>query len=315
MSAAATKTVVVLDDAASALCAVLAADGAHRFVPATTASLPLQAADAEVLVAMAPRVSAAVVAQLPRLAWVHALTTGVDNLLAAGLLGPQVALSNSRGMHGPQMSEHALMLMMACARRLPAMLRHQAEARWERWPQPLLQHKTVCIVGLGASAEALAARCRAFEMRVTGVSSHRLEAPGFDLVYPRQALVAAVAEADFVVVLVPYADDTHHLIDAPVLQAMKPAAVLVNLARGGCVDEAALAIHLRERRIAGAACDVFQAEPLPADSPLWALPNLIVTPHVGGWSDVYAEQALPLLQRNLAAYAAGGAAALHNRVR
>jgi phosphoglycerate dehydrogenase-like enzyme len=308
-----TRTVLVIDRDARWFCDALADCPGYRFVP-SAGGVPSAGRHAQVLVGLAPAITAAVVDELPHLAWVHALTTGVDNLLALPNLGRDVALTNSRGVHGPQMSEMALMLMMACVRRLPAMLRHQAEGRWERWPQPLLLGKTVCIVGLGAIAEALAERCLAFGMRVTGVSDARTQVPGFARLYRREALQDAAAEADFLVVVVPYGASTRHLVDAAVLQCMKPSAVLVNLARGGCVDEAALARHLRDGRLAAAACDVFQTEPLPPDDPLWQLPNLIVTPHVGGQSDVYAQQLLPLLRRNLVGYAEAGRRALENLV-
>jgi phosphoglycerate dehydrogenase-like enzyme len=203
--------------------------------------------------------------------------------------------------------------MLALSRGLPAMLTNQRAVRWKRWLQPLLLGKTVAILGVGAISEQLARHCRAFGMRVVGVSS-RATAPDFDEIVPRARLVSAVAGADFVVVLVPLSAETHHMIDAAVLAAMKPSAFLVNLARGNVIDEQALVAVLRERRIAGAGLDVFATEPLPPSSPLWTLDNVIVTPHIGGLSDVYAEQAIPVLIENLRAFLAGNRAAMRNLI-
>lgn len=273
-----------------------------------------QGAGAAVLVALAPAVSGDMVAAMPRLEWVQALTTGVDNLLTMPELAPHVAITNCRGIHGPQMSELAMLLMLALARRFPRIVHNQASAIWERWPQPLLAGKTICIVGLGAIAEELARRCAPFQMRVTGVSDGRSRVDGFAAVYRRADITRAVADADFVVVVVPYSAATHHLVGADVLAAMRPDAFLINLSRGGCVDEQALLAALAADGIAGAGLDVFNTEPLPATSPLWRLPNVIVTPHIGGMSDTYHEQALPLVAANLDAYARQGAAGLAGRI-
>lgn len=309
-------TVLVFDTDAEWYCGQLRkACPGHEFLAATSIEAARACASkAEVLAALAPRIPADLIAAMPRLEWVHALTTGVDNLLTMPTLGADVVITNSRGIHGPQMSELAILLMMATARRFPAMLANQQERRWERWPQPLLLDKTVCIVGLGVIAEMLAQRCRAFGMRITGVSDGRSELQGFERIYKRAEIKPAAAEADFLVVVVPYGPDTHHLVDAGVLDAMKPSGILINISRGGCVDEAALTSRLRAGRIAGAALDVFATEPLPPENPLWPLPNLIITPHIGGMADIYHEQALPIFVSHLKAYAEGGVAALQNRI-
>jgi phosphoglycerate dehydrogenase-like enzyme len=171
----------------------------------------------------------------------------------------------------------------------------------------LLAGKTACLVGLGAIAETLARRCLAMDMRLTGVSNGRTELDGFDRIFRRTDIADAAREADFLIVIAPYSSETHHIIDAKVLAAMKPGAFLVNISRGGCVDEAALLEALDESDIAGAGMDVFATEPLPANSPLWQHPRIIVTPHIGGMSDIYHQQALPLVADNLNAFARSGA--------
>jgi D-2-hydroxyacid dehydrogenase (NADP+) len=272
------------------------------------------AAEAEVLFAKAHSVSAALVAGMRHLRWIQALTTGTDHLESLAL-PPSVTITSARGVHGPQMSELALMLMMALARDLPRMLSNQQQRHWERWPQSLLLGKTVVIVGIGAIAEELAVRCRALGMRVEGVSDARSNARGFDAVHPRSELRRAAARADFLVALVPYGPATHHLIDRSVLEAMPRTSRFINIARGRVVDEAALIEALELALIAGAGLDVFAIEPLPRESPLWQMPNVIITPRIGGMSDIYAQQLLPLLSENLATYLSGNLARLRNVVR
>jgi D-2-hydroxyacid dehydrogenase (NADP+) len=269
---------------------------------------------AEALVALAHEIPAELLAGMPGLRWVQALTTGVDHLMGLPTLRPGIVVTNGRGIHGPQMSEMAFLHMMSLWRDLPAMLANQRARRWDRWAQKLLLGKTVVLLGIGAISEELARRCQAFGMRVVGVSDARDAAQGFDAVLPRARLHEAAAMADALVVLVPLTPATRRMVDAGVLAAMKPEAILVNLARGPVVDEAALVAALREGRIAGAGLDVFEVEPLPADSPLWDMPNVVITPRVGGMSDTYARQALPLVEENLSVFLAGDLDRLRNRV-
>lgn len=265
------------------------------------------AADSEILIALAPQISDELLIAMPQLRWVHALTTGVDNLLQSKALPDRVALSNSGGFHGPQMSELTFLLMLAATRDYSRMLDNQRAQKWERWPQPLLSGKTVCIVGLGAIAEALAKRCEAFDMRITGVSNGRSSMDGFAKIYSRNALHEAAADCDFLVVLVPYSSATHHLINDAVLSAMGDQAILINIARGGCVDEVALKAHLDRGSIRAAGVDVFAKEPLPRDDPMWTAQRALITPHIGGMSDNYSQQVLPVVIENLQAWRSGGA--------
>ncbi|MBV1706739.1 MAG: D-2-hydroxyacid dehydrogenase [Hyphomicrobiales bacterium] len=287
---------------------------AIRLVAATDeASALAQGKNAEILVAMAHKVTPQLVAAMPHLRFIQALTTGTDHL-ATLTLPPGIAIASMRGMHGPQMAEVAFLYMLALSRNAVKMHDNQRQATWQRWPQPLLLDKTMVIIGVGAISEALAHRARAFGMRVVGVSDSRSTAADFDEILPRRDLIAAAGRADFLVVLAPLTPATRGMIDAPVFAAMKPRAIFINLARGPVVNEAALIEALRAGRIGGAGLDVFDTEPLPPDSPLWALPNTLVTPHIGGMSDIYARQALPILIDNLHLWQTGGASALRNLV-
>lgn len=269
---------------------------------------------ADALFALAPSITDELVRRGAGLRWIQALTSGVDTFDRLPSLRTDVLLSSARGIHGPQLAEMAFLLMLSLLRDYPRMLANQAARRWERWPQGLLWRRTICIVGLGAIAEDLARRCAAFEMRVIGVSVTPRSAPGFERVYPREDKTDAFAESDFVVLLTPYSRETHRLIDADALRAMRPDAYLINLARGGVVDESALIEALRGGRIAGAAFDVFTHEPLDVNDPIWTAPNLIATSHMAGYSDCYPEQVLPILVNNISAVSDGGLDRVRNRV-
>jgi phosphoglycerate dehydrogenase-like enzyme len=272
-------------------------------------------ADCEVLVAMAHEVTDDLVAAMPKLSYICAMSAGTERFETLESLKPDVRLTSGRGIHGPQMSELAFLGMIALSREFPRMQRNQEAHRWERWPQKLLFGKTAVMVGIGPIAEELAVRCAAFGMRVLGVSDARQEAAHFAALYPRKRLAEAAALADFLIVLVPLSAQTRHMIGAEVFAAMKPSGIVINLARGPVVDEQALTLALQEGRIGGAALDVFEAEPLPKDSPLWDMPNVIITPRIGGMSDVYARQILPLVVHNLRCFVDGRPGEMKNVLR
>jgi phosphoglycerate dehydrogenase-like enzyme len=269
---------------------------------------------AEVLAALAHQVDDQLLSAMPKLRWIAALTTGTDHLRGLKNLRSDVVVTSARGIHGPQMSELALLNMISLSRRVPEMLRNQSEAKWERWSQPILSGKTAVIVGVGQIGETMAERFRAFGMKLVGVSDARPEIAGFDRVLPRAKLTEAAALADFLIVLVPLTEATRHLIGRDVLAALKPTAYLINLARGDVVDERALIEHLKAGRIAGAGLDVFAEEPPRKDNPLWTMPNVIMTPRIGGMSDCYGEQVLPLMIDNLRAFSEGRLEDLRNIV-
>jgi phosphoglycerate dehydrogenase-like enzyme len=271
-------------------------------------------ATTEVLIGHHFHFDEAVLASAPRLRWIQSLTSGTDAILKLRNLPREVIVTNTRGMHGPQVSELVFLQMLALLRDFPRMQRNQTAARWERWPQPLLLGKTVVIVGVGAIAEALALRCKAFGMTVHGVSGRSGQLEHFDGLHDYDRLAYAASLADFLVLLVPLSPATEKLADAQVIAAMKPGAYLINVARGGVLDEDALLLALRERRLAGAALDVYRTTPLPAEHPLWREPRVVLTPHIGGMSDIYFEQAYPVVRDNLRRYLDGRPEALINVV-
>jgi len=260
---------------------------------------------AEVLMTFGPMVTPRVFEQAPNLKWVQSLGTGVDGIIDQPALKPGTIVTKIHGIHGAPLSEAAITHMMALNRRLPEVVRNQASRKWEKLPLPLVEGKTVGIFGVGAIAEELAPKCKALGMKVVGISSGTRKVPGFDEMAHRDELVQAVAGLDFLVLLTPLTDKTRGIVDAGVFKAMKPTAYLINLARGGVVDEDALVAALDTGEIAGAALDVFSKEPLPADHPLWAREDILITPHNAGFNNEYATRALPAIEANMRHFLAG----------
>jgi phosphoglycerate dehydrogenase-like enzyme len=269
---------------------------------------------ADILMAFGPQVRKDFFQHTRRLKWVHSLGTGTDGITDSPFLGRDVIVTATRGIHGAPISELAFLSMLAFARDFRRIERQRGEKKWQRYPGTLLAGKTVGILGVGAIAEGLAPRCKAFGMRVVGISRSKRVVPGFDKIYLRAELANAVAELDYFVLLLPLEDDSRNIVDARVLAAMKPTAFLINLARGGVLDEAALIAALNEKRLAGAHLDALATEPLPPDNPLWSMPNVIITPHVGGYYDNYPRDAAMQFEQSLPHFQAGKPELMLHRV-
>ena len=234
-----------------------------------------------------------------RLRLIQTIGAGVDTLLPASDLPAEVRITNARGIHGAQMSEHALAMILAFAKQLPQVLVNQRMKRWQ-WFAPLsLEGKTCSILGMGTIGRLVAERAKQFGMRVIGLQRQPKAFKHADEVLPPEQLQRAVQQADYLVVILPKTPRTLHLLDAKVLADLRPDAVLINMARGGIVDETAVANMLREGRLRGAALDVFAEEPLPESSDLWMVPNLIITPHVAGLVPDYLDRILKIFIDNL----------------
>jgi len=269
---------------------------------------------ADILMTFSPFMADHVVRDATRLKWIQVLGSGVDGIVNLPSLRPGILITNGRGVQATPVSEAAFSLMLALSRQMPRMIANQSARRWERWPSQTLRGRTLGILGVGQIGEELAMKARAFGMRVIGISSGARAVEGFERIYAREQLHEAVREIDYLVLLTPHSPETHHIVDAQVLRQMKPDAFLINVARGGVVNEADLANALRANVIRGAALDVFHEEPLPADNELWSLPNVIVSPHLGGLNTSYPESILPLLVQNLELFLAGRYAAMVNIV-
>ncbi len=249
----------------------------------------------------------------PTLRWVHTGAAGVRGSLTPEMRRSDVVFTNSAGVQGPPMAETVIAVILHFARGLDWAVRAQAERRWGKPPFDAADSavrevagSTVGVVGYGGIGREVGARARALGARVLALK-RRLAAveSGVELLYGETGLRRLLAESDYVVVTVPETDETEGLIDASALATMKPGAVLVNVARGGIVDEAALVAELRRGRLRGAALDVFSKEPLPPESPLWAVQNLLITPHVSAYSRRYWVRETELIGENVRRYLQG----------
>ena len=278
----------------------------HRGDPAARERLDTLLADTEVIYGF--RLPRNVMARAPRLKWIQAMSAGVNHFLDADMQAGAVILTNTSGIHAAPISEFVIGLMLMFAKQATACFQAKQEKQWRRLTPVLLRDKTVGIVGLGSIGREVARLAGAFHMRVLATrrsAKKQGRARYVDTVFPPSQLHRLLAGSDFVVVALPLTQETAKFIGEAELRAMKPGAYLINIARGDIVDEAALVRALEEHWIAGAGLDVFVTEPLPAESRLWELPNVILTPHISGGMEDYDQQAAGLFAENLGRYLSG----------
>jgi phosphoglycerate dehydrogenase-like enzyme len=246
------------------------------------------------------------IALAPRLAFIQSISAGTDQYSRELLAQAGVRAASAQGVNERAVAEHAIALILAIARKLPLARDNQAERKWRGMISDIAQRedelggKTVVIVGMGRIGSRLARLAKAFDMRVIGVKRDPARGgEAADRTVPQSQLPAVLPEADFVVLTCPLNPSTENLIDAAALAAMKPSASLINVARGRVVNESALIDALQSASIAAAAVDCVWEEPLPANSPLWTVPNLFITPHTAGETQRYEENVIDLLLENL----------------
>ncbi|MEJ2359358.1 MAG: D-2-hydroxyacid dehydrogenase [Deinococcales bacterium] len=266
-----------------------------------------RAADIEIIIGFPPR---ELLTAMPNLKWFQQWAAGADWLRRhPELAEADFTLTSAVGIHAVQIGEHVFATLLALARELPAAVLAQRERRWRGFDRARpfeLFDKDLLVLGVGAIGGRVAELGKAFGMRVTGLRRNPSKAAeGVDRMVGPDALDEVLPEADVVVLTVPLTDETRDLLSAERIGRMKPGAVLVNIGRGGTVDEQALAAALADGRLRGAALDVFETEPLPPGSPLWGLPNLLVTSHYAGATPRYGERAMALALDNLQRYVAG----------
>jgi D-2-hydroxyacid dehydrogenase (NADP+) len=248
-----------------------------------------------------------------KLRWLHAPTAAVHQFLFPELVASDVTLTNAREVHGPVVAEHVVALMFALAKKIPQAVRMQQkrewgkDAMWREAPSPReLAGATLGLIGLGSIGRRVAKTAAALGMRVIAVREHpEKEKPdGVDAVYPPSSIDEMLSRSDFVVIAAPLIPATNGLMNQARLSAMKPDAYLINVGRGQQVNEGDLADGLRQKKIAGAALDVFEQEPLPAESPLWDTENLLITPHTAGITDKLWDRHYEVFSENLRRYLA-----------
>jgi phosphoglycerate dehydrogenase-like enzyme len=270
---------------------------------------------------MIPRADAAFCSQIqpehlqaaPRLRWIHSPAAGVGGMLYPAMQASDIVVTNGRGMSGDTIAEHVVAVTLALFRRLPLAIVRQREKQWaqdELGASPgnrMLRGAHVLVIGLGAIGEATAVHLHAFGARVTAVR-RRIGAPmppGVDVVRAVADLPDLLPHADVVVIAAPQTKMTRGMIGAAEIARMKRDAVIVNVSRGGLIDEDALTEALQSGRLGGAALDVFRHEPLGVESPLWNLPNVIITPHTSGFRPDHWDAATALFAENLRRFERG----------
>jgi phosphoglycerate dehydrogenase-like enzyme len=285
-------------------------DALRRDFPAHTFQHALTDDEAMILIADADAafmgtLQRAQLAAARRLQWIHSPAAGVGGMLFPETLASPVVITNSRGMSADTIAEHVLAVTLAMFRRLPHAFRSQAARDWAQDAIGAEGHRSlngsrILIVGFGAIGSAAGRLMKLLGARVTGIKRHVTEpnCDGFDLAGPDR-VIDLIPLADVVVIAAPHTRETRGLFGAREIAAMASHAILVNVSRGQLVDEAALADALAAGRIGGAALDVFNDEPLPADSPFWTLPNVLITPHTSGFRPDHWDAATALFADNL----------------
>ncbi len=257
--------------------------------------------------------------QAPRLRWIQAHWAGIDHLANHPVWDSSIMLTNASGVHAVNMGQYTLAQLLAWAHRVPRWLHYQKLGEWpdkraERFTPDELRGRTLGILGYGSIGREIARLAKPFGLKilVTKRDARRLEdneyaVPGTgdplaelpDRIYPAEATRSMLAECDYVVITLPLTTKTHHLFDEEMFKAMKSTAFLVNVGRGPIINENALIKALKKGWIAGAGLDVFETEPLPADSPLWGMDNVIISPHISGMTPAYDERVVDLFVTNL----------------
>ncbi len=241
------------------------------------------------------------------LKWIHSTATAVHFLMSDELRSSNIVVTNARDVHGPVVAEHAMALVFALAKRLPQAMRYQQQKHWAQqdiWnaaPRPReLKGASIAIIGLGGIGRPLAKMASSLGMRVIGVREHPERAcEGVEKIYSFADLNDALGHADFLVLALPVTPKTHHLMNASRLARLKRDAYLINVGRGVLIDEAALIDALRRKSFAGAALDVTEEEPLPSESPLWAMDNVFITPHIASLTEQMWERHYETFTQNL----------------
>jgi phosphoglycerate dehydrogenase-like enzyme len=244
------------------------------------------------------------------LRWVQATAGGAGEQVRAAALTEQelarVTITSASGVHAGPLAEFAMFGLLAFARGLPRLLADTRARRWEHYPVAELAGRTLLVIGLGSVGREVARLATAFGMHVIAINrTGRAEVAGVEEVRPSRFLADLLPVAHAVVVTLPLTEQTRALIDVAAISRMRTGAVLVNVGRGGVVDEQALIQALQDGRLAGAALDVFATEPLPADSPLWRLPNVLISPHTAALSVHENERIVALFTENLRRYLRG----------
>jgi len=263
--------------------------------------------EAEIIITTKPEFPRAAVSLAPKLKWVHSLMVGVESFLYPEFAERNIILTNPRGAADICVSEHAVALMLAWTRSIDKFVLMQRDRKWERLPVDHLGGRTLGIIGLGSIGREIARKAKlAFRMQVVATKKRLTAEEYVDELLPADRLDDLLRVSDYIVVAAAMTEETDGLLDEREFKLMKPNAFVINIARGQIIREAALTKALREKWIAGAGIDVFETEPLPPDSELWRLDNIIITPHLAGLSSQnLADLRIGVFTENLKRYVRG----------
>ncbi len=277
-----------------------------ELIVATPTEAPAHYGDAEIVAAFPMRVPD--ISYVPRARWLHSFSAGVDKILTPKVIASDLIVTNSSGIHATPIAEHLLGVCLMFIREFHRAVRNQLKHVWSKdLALGELRGKIVLIVGLGEIGTETARLAHAFGARVWALARSAKHKPDFVERFAQSSeLDALLPEADFVIITLPHTSETHHLFNAKKFALMKPSAYVLNIGRGATINENELIDALREKKIAGAGLDVFETEPLPSNSPLWDMEQVIITPHDAGLSNKYMDRAVDLLCKNVRAYLAGG---------
>lgn len=241
-----------------------------------------------------------------RLKWIQSSAAGLDHCLVPSVIASEIVVTSASGVLADQVAEHTLALTTGLLRSLPLFFRAQQKKEFIRRPTGDLHRATIGIVGFGGNGRRLAEVLRVFKGRIVATDVFPVDKPDYvDALWPAERLNDLLAASDIVILAAPLVPATRGMIDARAIARMKPGAILINMARGPLVVEAALVAALRSGQLAGAGLDVTEIEPLPPESPLWELPNCIITPHVGGQSATRIDDMTNFFCENLRRWQAG----------
>jgi D-2-hydroxyacid dehydrogenase (NADP+) len=283
-----------------------ATQGESRGDTAAKEKLDAMLAEADVIYGLF--VPQTMLARAPKLKWVQTMSAGVDRFIDTDIWQSPVVLTGVSGIHATPIGEYVLMIMLMLAKKAPLYFELKAKHEWMRFMPSVLRGKTVGILGLGSIGREVARLSGAFGMRVIATrrsARATTRARYVDKVFPPGQLHQLLAESDYVAVTLPLTPETRNIIGEAELNAMKSTGYIINIGRGSLIDESALIRALRDNRIAGAGLDVTAIEPLPADSPLWEMDNVILSPHISGGMEDYTARATDIFCENLRRYLSG----------
>ncbi len=263
------------------------------------------ARDSDVLIT-SWRLPSGVIKSANSLKWIHSIGAGVDGILTPEVLESSAIVTSSSGIHREPISEHVFAFMLSFVRGFHIFAHQQARKEWKRPELQELAGKTLGIVGLGEIGSEIAVKAKSFGMKVIAVKRTPSEKPrAVDELWLQDRLKDLLSQSDFVVLSLPLTHETRSYFGVTEFQNMKKSAYFINISRGKIVQEAKLIQALQEGWIAGAGLDVFEEEPLPMNSPLWEMPNVIITPHVAGTNPQYMERAMAIFEENLQRFLKG----------